>query len=75
MAQYYFFWTCPECVHAQDVDLFQMRNTCRLIDEGASPIDGKVWEYADHDRCPVFQAKAEVKKVSRETECIPTLTV
>ena len=75
MAQYYFFWTCPRCVHARGVDLFKMRNTCRLIDEDASSIDGKAWEYTDHDRCPAFQPKPEVKKVSRETEDIPTLTV
>jgi hypothetical protein len=49
------FWTCPQCVHTQELNLLQMTNRCQLIDQGESPVDGEVWEYQDHDICPAFK--------------------
>ncbi len=75
MAQCYLFWSCPGCIHARDVDLIRMKNTCRLIDVGTSPIDGRVWEYADHDRCPAFQPKGNSNQVAHGRDYNPTLSV
>jgi hypothetical protein len=36
----------------------KMTNYCRLIDQGESPVDGRLWENQDHDLCPVFEPKA-----------------
>jgi hypothetical protein len=56
--QYPIFWTCPDCVHARELNLEQMTNHCQLIDQGESPVDGKAWECHDHDLCPAFKPKA-----------------
>lgn len=53
------FWTCPGCVHVSRLNLNQMTNRCQLIDQGTSPIDGKIWEYQDLDHCPGFQPEVE----------------
>ncbi len=52
------FWTCPGCIHVQELNLEEMTNRCELIDQGASPVDGKSWEYQDHDICPAFQPRS-----------------
>jgi len=57
--QSYCFWTCPACVHVRGLNLEEMSNRCRFIDQGASPIDGKAWEYEDYDLCPVFELKRD----------------
>lgn len=57
--QNYFFWRCPDCIHARELDLETMTNHCRLIDRGESPVDGAVWENQDHDLCPAFEPKAD----------------
>ncbi|HEY5649299.1 MAG TPA: hypothetical protein VIU33_07345 [Nitrospiria bacterium] len=54
------YWSCPDCVHAQTVDMKQMTNRCGRIDQGESPIDGTSWEYRDKDSCPGFEASREV---------------
>ncbi|HEY4485279.1 MAG TPA: hypothetical protein VI702_02995 [Nitrospiria bacterium] len=50
------FWSCPDCLHARALNLERMTNRCRLIDQGESPVDGRLWEHEDHDRCPAFEA-------------------
>jgi hypothetical protein len=56
--QNFYFWRCPDCIHVRDLDMEKMTNRCRLIDQGASPVDGTLWENQDHDLCPVFEPKA-----------------
>ncbi len=51
------YWSCPACVHAKSVNVEQMTNHCRRIDEGESPVDGTAWEYSDKDICPGFEAE------------------
>ena len=53
--QHFRFWTCPHCIQVQELNLEQMTNYCRLIDQGRSPVDGAVWEHHDHDICPAFE--------------------
>jgi hypothetical protein len=53
--QNFSFWTCPECIHVQALDMDRMSNRCRLIDQGESPVDGAAWEYQDCDLCPAFE--------------------
>jgi hypothetical protein len=57
--QHFRFWTCPHCIHVQGLNLEQMTNYCRLIDEGRSPVDGDAWEYHDHDICPAFEQNSQ----------------
>jgi hypothetical protein len=57
MAQHFNFWTCPECIHVQALDINRMANRCRLIDQGESPVDGTAWEYHDRDLCPAFEPR------------------
>ena len=61
----YRFWTCPECIYVRDLNLEEMTNRCRRIDEGESPVDGTAWEYKDRDVCPGFEPILEIVGVRR----------
>ena len=71
------FWGCPECRHAENLNLDRMTNTCRRIDQGESPVDGAVWEFQDHDICPVFQTRAgqviTTAAIQKQDSPIPSL--